>query len=110
MLRIVKSIHTLIWLVMTGATILLFRAVLLQSFDLLFYISLGLILAEIIVLTINGWVCPLTPLAARYTDNRSDNFDIYLPGFMARYNKQIYSVILALILITQLYQTMRGSR
>lgn len=110
MLRIVKSIHTLIWLVMTGATILLFRAVLLQSFDLLFYISLGLILAEIIVLTINGWVSPLTPLAARYTDNQSDNFDIYLPGFMARYNKQIYSVILALILIIQLYQTMRGSR
>ncbi len=109
MLRIVKSIHTLIWLVMTGATILLFRAVLVQSFDFLFYISSGLIMAEIVVLTINGWVCPVTPLAARYTDNRRANFDIYLPNFIARYNKQIYSVILTLILIIQIIQIVRGS-
>jgi hypothetical protein len=34
--------------------------------------------------------CPLTPLAARYTDDRSDNFDIYLPLWLARYNKQIF--------------------
>jgi hypothetical protein len=29
-------------------------------------------------------------VAARYTDDRRDNFDIYLPLWIARYNKQIF--------------------
>ena len=37
--------------------------------------------------------CPLTPLAARYTDDRRDNFDIYLPLVMARYNKEIFGTL-----------------
>jgi hypothetical protein len=28
--------------------------------------------------------CPLTGIAARYTDDRRDNFDIYLPPWLAR--------------------------
>jgi hypothetical protein len=34
--------------------------------------------------------CPLTDLAARYTDDRRDNFDIYLPEWLARHNKRIF--------------------
>lgn len=34
--------------------------------------------------------CPLTTIAARYTDDRRDNFDIYLPLWLARYNKVIF--------------------
>lgn len=29
-------------------------------------------------------------MAARYTDDRRDNFDIYLPVWLARYNKLIF--------------------
>lgn len=32
----------------------------------------------------------LTAVAARYTDDRRVNFDIYLPEWLARYNKQIF--------------------
>jgi hypothetical protein len=39
------------------------------------------------VLWLNGWRCPLTDVAARYTDDRRANFDIYLPEWLARYNE-----------------------
>jgi polyferredoxin len=48
------------------------------------------VLAEIGVLAVNGWRCPLTPIAARYTEDRRPNFDIYLPEWLARYNKEIF--------------------
>jgi hypothetical protein len=31
-----------------------------------------------------------TAVAARYTDDRRTNFDIYLPEWLARYNRQIF--------------------
>ena len=37
--------------------------------------------------------CPLTGVAARYTEDRQDNFDIYLPLWVARYNKQIFGTV-----------------
>jgi hypothetical protein len=32
-------------------------------------------------------------VAARYTDDRQDNFDIYLPLWLARYNKQVFGAL-----------------
>ena len=49
-----------------------------------------IVLVEILILVLNGWQCPLTGLAARHTDNRRDNFDIYLPAWLARHNKLIF--------------------
>jgi hypothetical protein len=39
--------------------------------------------------------CPLTAVAARYTAERQDNFDIYLPLWLARYNKVLFGVLYA---------------
>ena len=50
----------------------------------------GVVFVEILVLILNGWQCPLTGLAARHTDDRRDNFDIYLPTWLARHNKIIF--------------------
>jgi len=45
------------------------------------------------VLLANRLRCPLTNIAARYTDDRRDNFDIYLPLWVARYNKHIFGTL-----------------
>ena len=37
--------------------------------------------------------CPLTDVAARYTSDRRDNFDIYLPLWLARYNKHVFGTL-----------------
>ena len=55
----------------------------------------GAVWVEIFVLVINGMRCPLTDLAAHYTGDPSDNFDIFLPAWLARYNKLIFGSIFA---------------
>ena len=50
----------------------------------------GIVLIEVIVLSLNGWRCPLTAVAGRYTHDRRANFDIYLPVWIARNNKLIF--------------------
>ena len=42
------------------------------------------------VVAVNRGRCPLTDWAARYTSNRADNSDIFLPIWLARYNKVIF--------------------
>lgn len=41
----------------------------------------------------SGWRCPLNPIAARYTEDRRDNFDIFLPEWLARHNKTIFGIL-----------------
>lgn len=53
----------------------------------------GLVVVEIFVLAKNRWQCPLTGMAARYTDDRRANFDIYLPVWLARHNKLIFGTL-----------------
>ena len=48
---------------------------------------------EVVILALNRMRCPLTNVAERYTDDRRDNFDIYLPLWLARYNKQIFGTL-----------------
>ena len=59
----------------------------------------GLVFVEVLVLVFNDWRCPLTPLAARYTEDRRDNFDIFLPEWLARYNKEIFGTLYLLGLV-----------
>jgi hypothetical protein len=48
---------------------------------------------EVLVLAFNRWRCPLTDVAARHTSDRRDNFDIYLPEWLARHNKVIFGTL-----------------
>ncbi|HYL72725.1 MAG TPA: hypothetical protein VEU96_00890 [Bryobacteraceae bacterium] len=52
-----------------------------------------LVLAECAVIGLNHFRCPLTDLACRYTKDRADNFDIYLPLWSARHNKAIFGTL-----------------
>jgi len=51
---------------------------------------------EVAVLVVNRMRCPLTGVAARYTGDRAENFDIYLPLWLAKYNKEIFGTLFAL--------------
>jgi hypothetical protein len=53
----------------------------------------AIVFIDVAALLLNGWRCPLTSLAARYTDNRRDNFDIYLPLWLARHNKLMFGTL-----------------
>ena len=103
MITFIKAIHTTIWVVMAMSVFYIGYSVFRMKFDGLFFISLVLIVAEILVILMNSWRCPLTNIAKRYASEDTPNFDIYLPRTIAQYNKEIFSVILLLILLTYVY-------
>jgi hypothetical protein len=93
MLRLIKLIHTFVWGVMALATLYILYAGITNTFDTLLIISLALLSLETLVLIFNKWTCPLTPLAGNFTTERKDNFDIYLPLWLATYNKHIFGTL-----------------
>jgi hypothetical protein len=100
MLQVVKIIHTVIWAFFAGCILAI---PILGWFGMYGYGALltGIVLAEILIVILNGWRCPLTGVAAHYTDDRRDNFDIYLPLWLARYNKEIFgSLFVAGVIFT----------
>ncbi len=101
-LKVIKVAHTIVWALFVACI----GAIPLASWQgkhgaaALFA---SIVLGEVVVLALNRWSCPLTAVAARYTSDREANFDIYLPLWIARYNKEIFGplyvagVILALV-------------
>jgi hypothetical protein len=92
MLTAIKLLHTVIWAVLAGSIVVLPFAGVLRRFRWAAILT-GLVLVECVVLAANRGRCPLSDLAQQFTADRTDNFDIYLPNWLARYNKVIFSVL-----------------
>ena len=88
-LQIVKIAHTAIWIFFVACIAAIPIAAWSGRLDYA-VLLIGIVGAEVLVLGVNGWRCPLTAVAARFTDDRRDNFDIYLPVWLARNNKVIF--------------------
>jgi hypothetical protein len=72
-------------------------AVIVNQIDDVVWIGIGCIVIEWIVLLIFRWQCPFTILARKYSDSKNENFDIYLPNWLAKHNKTIYITIFVVI-------------
>jgi len=92
MLALIKLSHTVIWAFFAGCILLLPLAGLKRRFGWALALT-ALVLLECVVLLANRWRCPLTGMAAKFTENRNDNFDIYLPNWLARHNKTIFGCL-----------------
>lgn len=95
MLVAIKLLHTLVWAFMVAciAGVFLFAASGRFGWAL---VAAGIVLGEVLVLVVNRMRCPLTPVAARFTEDRRANFDIYLPEWLARYNKEAFGTLYVL--------------
>lgn len=98
-LVILKIVHTLIWIFFNLVLFYLAYAAITNSIDIWVWIGIGLIVCEGIVLLVFGNMCPLTVMARKYSDSAKDNFDIYLPNWLAKYNKLIYTSFFVAICI-----------
>lgn len=105
-LILIKTIHTLVWLFFNLVIFYLFYAVVSNKIDIWVWIGLGLFALEGITLLIFGMMCPLTVIAKKYSDSTKVNFDIYLPNWLAKYTKLIYTIFLCIIIIILIYQLM----
>jgi hypothetical protein len=99
----IKLLHTLIWAIFAGSILALPVAAWALRFDWAGVLT-ALVLIECLVLALNRGRCPLTVLAARFTPERVDNFDIYLPTWLARYNKRIFGT---LFIVSELFMAWR---
>lgn len=93
-LRAIKVLHTVVWAVFAGSIVAIpvFAALakLKVAWGLIAFVFL-----EVVVLLANRMRCPLTDVAGRYTEERQDNFDIYLPLWLARHNKEVFGGLYA---------------
>ncbi len=108
MLKVIKLVHTVIWVVMAAATFYVLYCGISKTFNLLLWLALGLMTLETLVLIFNKWTCPLTPLATKYTSEQSENFDIYLPKIIAKYNKHIFGTVWVLGICLVIYNLIMG--
>jgi hypothetical protein len=90
-LILVKTLHTLIWASYVWIIGYVLAAGITGRITPMGWGAVALLLLEGIVLLVNRWRCPLTHLAARYTAERAENFDIFLPLWLARHNKTIFT-------------------
>ena len=88
-LHMVKIIHTVIWAVFAGCIVIIPFFSYYHKFRMAWAL-IAFVFIEVVVLVSNRMRCPLTDVAGHYTSNRQDNFDIYLPLWLARYNKHIF--------------------
>lgn len=90
----IKLAHTAIWAFFVACILAIYVFAFRAQFGSS-ALMIGIVLIEVIVLGLNGWRCPLTALAGRYTDDRCANFDIYIPARVARSNKLIFGSLYA---------------
>ncbi|MGE0020381.1 MAG: hypothetical protein AB7S72_11990 [Draconibacterium sp.] len=92
-LTTVKIVHTLIWLFFVTVIFYILYSGISNKITITTWIAIGLIIAEGVVLVLFKMFCPLTLIARKYSDSEKDNFDIYLPNWLARHNKIIFTTI-----------------
>jgi polyferredoxin len=91
-LKAIKATHTVVWALFAGCILAIPVASWRGRHGAAAWFA-AIVACEVAVLVFNGWRCPLTSIAARYTDDRRQNFDIFLPEWLARYNKQIFGAL-----------------
>lgn len=90
----IKLLHTTVWLFFVACIVAIPIVAQFRHFRAAAILS-GVVLGECLLLAVNRCRCPLTNLAAGFTDERADNFDICLPLWLARYNKTIFGTLFA---------------
>lgn len=85
----VKLLHSVVWAFFAACTLAMPVCALAGAQAAAVWLA-AIVGVEVIVLVANARRCPLTAIAARYTDDRAANFDIFLPVWLARHNQVLF--------------------
>lgn len=77
-LRAIRLLHSAVRVSFAGCIVAIPLVVWQRDFGIALAL-IAIVMVEAAVLAVNGFRCALTDVAARYTDDRRENFDIYLP-------------------------------
>jgi len=95
-LAAVRTVHTIIYLVMAGATFVLLYGGITGHEGPWLWMALGLLVLESAVYLANGFACPLSALARRYGATTGYVFDTFLPERATRYTFRFFGTLMAI--------------
>ncbi len=82
----IRIIHTIIWVFFVTLIFYVLYCGIIGDINRYTWIAIGLVFLEVFTIVAFNFICPLTLLARRYSDSRADNFDIFIPWWLAKYN------------------------
>ncbi len=100
----IKIVHTVIWAFFVVAIFYILYAGIWDKLNLYVFIAIGLVVVEGLVLLAFKWRCPLTVLGLKYTEDTETGFDIFLPKWLAKNNKTIFTTIYVIGVILVIYR------
>ena len=92
----VKAVHTFVWFIVEAAMVYVIGAGLRGRTDRRVAIASGIVAAESLVFTVNGFRCPLTTMAESLGAEDGAVTDIFLPRWFAKSLPMIHAPLLAL--------------
>ena len=104
-LKVVKAVHTAIYLVMASATVFILWAGIARYRGSWLTVALVLTGIEAVVFLGNGMKCPLTALAQKYGAVKGYAFDTFLPEKWTKYTFRFFGTLLAVGLALLLFNT-----
>lgn len=105
-LLLIKLLHTAIWLVLGSTVMYVFYSGITGHITMYSWWAVAAIIIEGLVLLLFKGSCPLTVMARRYSDSTRHNFDIFLPEWLAHYNKLIFTSLFAIGLVLMLVKAL----
>lgn len=100
----IKVLHTVIWAFFVLIILYILYSAIIDRIDTLTWIAIALIVVEGIILLVNGWQCPLTSVGEKYTEQTDVGFDIFLPRWLAKNNKTIFTTLYSIGVILVIYR------
>jgi len=101
----IKIIHTVIWSFFVVVIFYVLYSGITNNINIYTWICVALVIGEGLTLLIFQMFCPLTIIARKYSDSEKENFDIFLPNWLAKNNKLIFTSIFIIGLVIVIYQS-----
>jgi len=95
-LQRIKLVHTIVWVFFVTLIAHIVYAGWTDAVTGFTWTAIGFVFLEGLVLLLNSGRCPLTNMAEKYAPASRDNFDIYLPNWLAKHNVVIFTTIFLL--------------
>ncbi|MEZ4945651.1 MAG: hypothetical protein R2804_08995 [Cyclobacteriaceae bacterium] len=105
----IKLIHTVIWVFFVFVIFYVLHSGITNTITSFTWIGIGLIIGEGLVLFIFKMFCPLTLMARKYSNSEEANFDIFLPNWLAKNNKVIFTSIFIVGVVLVLMRVMQNA-
>ena len=100
----IRLVHTIIWVFYVFVIGYILYASISNKINYYLFIAIGLVVMEGMILMIFKWKCPLTVLGYKYSENHEVGFDIFLPKWLAKYNKTIFGTLFFIGILITIYR------